>query len=49
MQRQKSQQHKLCEIIEFVLYPTEPIAPNQTLLFFLQELQEEMKSHLVIR
>lgn len=35
IQRQKSQQHKLCEIIEFVLYPTEPIAPNQTLLFSL--------------
>lgn len=34
-QRQKSQQHKLCEIIEFVLYPTEPMAPNQTLLFSL--------------
>lgn len=33
VQRQKSQQYKLCEIIEFVLYPTGPRAPNQTLLF----------------
>lgn len=35
MQRQTSQQHKLYEVIEFVLHPTEPITPNQTMLFSL--------------